>query len=92
VQVIVQEIIVSCAFEAVLIARNVDHTALFLVVVMMSDVMAANFLFLVRDEGSWLEIGTSIRSVGSVLVPPPPPRPWLAGVPYDQLFGRQCQI
>ncbi|KAE8152183.1 GPI ethanolamine phosphate transferase 1 [Aspergillus avenaceus] len=35
-------------------------SALFMVVMAISDVMTLNFFYMVRDEGSWLEIGTTI--------------------------------
>ncbi|CAI5746447.1 unnamed protein product [Peronospora destructor] len=36
----------------------------FLLVVAMSDVLALHFLFLVKNEGSWKEIGNSISMFG----------------------------
>lgn len=35
-------------------------SAIFLVVMAISDVMTLSFFFMVKDEGSWLEIGTTI--------------------------------
>lgn len=35
-------------------------SAVFMVVMTISDVMTLNFFYMVRDEGSWLEIGTTI--------------------------------
>ena len=37
-----------------------NYRALFLLLLLMSDVMAVHFFFKVSPEGSWLEIGTSL--------------------------------
>jgi phosphatidylinositol glycan class N len=39
---------------------GVAPSALFMVVMAVSDVMTLNFFWLVKDEGSWLDIGTTI--------------------------------
>jgi phosphatidylinositol glycan class N len=39
---------------------GVAPSALFMVVMAISDVMTLSFFFMVKDEGSWLEIGTTI--------------------------------
>lgn len=39
---------------------HVAPSALFMVVMAMGDIMTLNFFYMVKDEGSWLEIGTTI--------------------------------
>jgi phosphatidylinositol glycan class N len=65
-------IILSAATGAILRLLAVPPVAVPLLVVATVDIMTLNFFFLVRDHGSWLEIGTSIShfiiaSVFSVL-------------------------
>jgi phosphatidylinositol glycan class N len=48
---------------------GLKSSALFMVVMAISDVMTIRFFYMVRDEGSWLEIGTTISHfvIGSLL-------------------------
>ncbi|KAF2748611.1 GPI ethanolamine phosphate transferase 1 [Sporormia fimetaria CBS 119925] len=39
---------------------GVAPSALFMIVMAVADVMTLNFFYMVRDEGSWLDIGTTI--------------------------------
>lgn len=48
---------------------GLKSSALFMVVMAISDVMTIRFFYMVRDEGSWLEIGTTISHfvIGSLM-------------------------
>ncbi|XP_076014175.1 GPI ethanolamine phosphate transferase 1 [Genypterus blacodes] len=59
-KVIIPFIIVMCTFEAIQVATQLSSRSLFLIVLVISDLMALHFFFLVQDHGSWLDIGTSI--------------------------------
>ncbi|KAK9766927.1 Glycosyl phosphatidyl inositol anchor synthesis [Basidiobolus ranarum] len=59
-KILVPFLLVSSACE--ILARSLDLLpfSLFLLTLSSTDVMTLNFFYLVRDDGSWLEIGTSI--------------------------------
>ncbi|KAL1006607.1 hypothetical protein UPYG_G00074380 [Umbra pygmaea] len=59
-KVIIPFIIVMCTFESIQVSTQLSSRSLFLIVLVISDLMALHFFFLVQDYGSWLDIGTSI--------------------------------
>ncbi|KAK2859356.1 hypothetical protein Q5P01_003976 [Channa striata] len=59
-KVIIPFIIVMCTFETIQVATQLSSRSLFFIVLVISDLMALHFFFLVQDHGSWLDIGTSI--------------------------------
>lgn len=68
-KILIPFMIVACAFHLILGLQPPPRLApsrYFLLVVGMSDVLALHFLFLVRNEGSWKEIGNSISMFGIV--------------------------
>ncbi|KAF0720208.1 Aste57867_477 [Aphanomyces stellatus] len=65
-KILLPMVIVTCAFHVLLTLRGRHPNRLFLLVVLLSDILALHFFFLVRDEGSWKEIGNSISIFGIV--------------------------
>nr|XP_012629943.1 GPI ethanolamine phosphate transferase 1 isoform X3 [Microcebus murinus] len=59
-KILIPFVLVMCAFEAVQLTTQLSSKSLFLIVLIISDAMALHFFFLVKDYGSWLDIGTSI--------------------------------
>ncbi|KAL9605685.1 MAG: hypothetical protein Q9204_009488 [Flavoplaca sp. TL-2023a] len=61
--------VISASLGILNLRLGLEPSALFMVVMALSDVMTLNFFWMVRDEGSWLDIGTSISHfvIGSLL-------------------------
>uniref|UniRef100_A0A6Q2Y828 GPI ethanolamine phosphate transferase 1 n=1 Tax=Esox lucius TaxID=8010 RepID=A0A6Q2Y828_ESOLU len=59
-KVMIPFVIVMCTFESIQVTTQLSSRSLFLIVLVISDLMALHFFFLVQDNGSWLDIGTSI--------------------------------
>lgn len=59
-KILIPFVIVMCAIESIQVSTQLSSNSLFLIVLLISDIMALHFFFLVKDSGSWLDIGTSI--------------------------------
>ena len=59
-KMVIPFIFVSCVFNTVVSTLKRSLKTNVLLMLIMSDIMGLNFFFLVRDSGSWLEIGMSI--------------------------------
>ncbi|KAF9936165.1 Glycosyl phosphatidyl inositol anchor synthesis, partial [Modicella reniformis] len=60
VKILIPFFLVSSIFRVLGRSLDLPPFSLFLLVLATTDVMTLNFFYLVRDDGSWLEIGTSI--------------------------------
>ena len=61
--------IISAALGILNRRLGLQSSALFMTVMCITDVMTLNFFWMVKDEGSWLDIGTTISHfvIGSLL-------------------------
>lgn len=76
IKLLIPFLVVACAFHVVLelsqahvagsLTKRHPPSRYFLLVVAMADFLALHFLFLVKNEGSWKEIGNSISMFGIV--------------------------
>ncbi|XP_030553591.2 GPI ethanolamine phosphate transferase 1 isoform X1 [Rhodamnia argentea] len=58
--------LVICTFSAIAKLIRVPRSGCYFLVILFSDVMTIHFFFLVRNTGSWMEIGNSISHFGIV--------------------------
>lgn len=58
--------LVICVFSAITKLLQVPRVGCYFLVILFSDVMTIHFFFLVRNTGSWMEIGNSISHFGIV--------------------------
>ncbi|XP_048433595.1 GPI ethanolamine phosphate transferase 1-like [Pyrus x bretschneideri] len=57
-------LLVICVFSAITKLNRLPQLACYFLVILFSDVMTMHFFFLVRNTGSWMEIGNSISHFG----------------------------
>ena len=57
-------VLVACTFRAINQSTGSSEAGSFLLVTAFSDLMTLHFFFLVQDQGSWKDIGTSISHFG----------------------------
>ncbi|RLN07161.1 hypothetical protein C2845_PM11G09300 [Panicum miliaceum] len=58
--------LVICTFSAITNIVRIPRLGCYFLVILLSDVMTIHFFFLVRNTGSWMEIGNSISHFGIV--------------------------
>ncbi|RDX90813.1 GPI ethanolamine phosphate transferase 1, partial [Mucuna pruriens] len=58
--------LVICVFSAITKLTQVPRLGCYFLVILFSDIMTIHFFFLVRNTGSWMEIGNSISHFGIV--------------------------
>lgn len=57
---IIPFLVVTCTIRVITITLNINAHKLFIIVLIFCNIMGLNFLFLIKNKGSWLDIGTSI--------------------------------
>ena len=60
IKIFIPFILVSCYFISVNRTLKISEATSFLLVILMCGIISLNFFFLVKDEGSWKDIGLSI--------------------------------
>ena len=63
-KIMVPFLAVSASFGLINQISEISQFASFFIIIALSNVLSLNFLFLVRDEGSWKDIGMSISHFG----------------------------
>ncbi|KFB53214.1 AGAP003222-PA-like protein [Anopheles sinensis] len=59
-KLLIPVLMVVCSLKVILSIHSIPKGRTFTLILIVCDGMCMNFFFLVRNEGSWLEIGTSI--------------------------------
>jgi len=59
-KIVIPLILVVCAFTAIYASYKLPMRNLFIAILVICNIMGINFLFFVTNQGSWLQIGTSI--------------------------------
>ncbi|XP_039251345.2 GPI ethanolamine phosphate transferase 1-like [Styela clava] len=59
-KVLMPYLLVACSFCGIALSTRMPLRTLCCIVMVISDVMAMHFVFMIKDHGSWLDIGTSI--------------------------------
>lgn len=53
-------LVVSCVLRTITVVLNITPERLFIIVLIYCNIMGLNFLFFIKNKGSWLDIGISI--------------------------------
>uniref|UniRef100_A0A182PE48 GPI ethanolamine phosphate transferase 1 n=1 Tax=Anopheles epiroticus TaxID=199890 RepID=A0A182PE48_9DIPT len=59
-KLLIPVLLLICVLKATVIISSVHKTKVFILTLMVCDWMCMNFFFLVKNKGSWMEIGSSI--------------------------------
>ncbi|KAF2884971.1 hypothetical protein ILUMI_21192 [Ignelater luminosus] len=60
IKLVIPFLLVMCAFRGIMIITRSQIQNTFLIILLFCDLMVLQFLYFVKNEGSWLEIGVSL--------------------------------